>query len=133
MVQLDAIHQIAMRITDLERAVAFYRDALGAKLVASFDPPGLAFFQFGGVRLMLSRPEGPDNDHPGSPLYFRVEDIQGAYNDLKTRGVEFVDEPHLVHRDAEGTFGTAGTETWMAFFRDPDDNLLAIVSEAVPG
>jgi len=131
-VQLDAIHQIAMRVTDVQRAVAFYRDALGARLIATFDPPGLAFFEFGPVRLMLSNPEGPDSDHPGSPLYFRVDDIQIAYEELRARGVKFVGEPHFVHRDADGTFGKAGVETWMAFFRDPDDNLLAIVSEAVP-
>ena len=132
MVQLTTIHQIAMRIADVERAVAFYRDALGAKLIATFDPPGLAFFDFGGVRLMLSKPEGPESDHPGSPLYFTVEDIHAAYEELKSRGVEFVGEPHFVHRDAEGTFGTPGAETWMAFFKDPDDNLLAITSEVVP-
>ena len=132
MVQLSTIHQIAMRVNDVERAVAFYRDALGAKLIATFDPPGLAFFDFGTVRLMLSRPEGPDSDHPGSPLYFKVEDINAAYNELKSRGVEFVGEPHFIHRDAEGTFGTRGAETWMAFFRDPDENVLAITSEVVP-
>ena len=132
MVELNSIHQIAMRVTDVERAVAFYRGALGAKLIATFDPPGLAFFDFGTVRLMLSRPEGPESDHPGSPLYFTVEDIHAAYEELKSRGVEFIGEPHFVHRDAEGTFGTPGAETWMAFFRDPDDNLLAITSEVVP-
>lgn len=132
MVQLDAIHQIAMRVTDVERAVEFYRDGLGARLIATFDPPGLAFFSFGTVRLMLSKPEGPESDHPGSPLYFKVEDIHAAYEELKSRGVEFVGEPHFIHRDADGTFGTPGAETWMAFFRDPDDNLLAIVSEVVP-
>ena len=132
MVQLNAIHQIATRVTDIERAAAFYQDALGAKLIAKFDPPGLAFFEFGTVRLMLSRPEGPESDHPGSPLYFKVEDIQAAYTELQSRGVEFVGEPHFVHRDTEGTFGAPGAETWMAFFRDPDDNLLAITSEIVP-
>jgi methylmalonyl-CoA/ethylmalonyl-CoA epimerase len=132
MVQLNAIHQIAMRVTDIDRAVGFYRDALGATFVAKFDPPGLAFFDFGGLRLMLSKPESPESDHPGSPLYFRVDEIQAAYGDLQARGVEFVAEPHFIHRDADGTFGTAGAETWMAFFRDPDGNLLALSSEVVP-
>lgn len=132
MVQLTTVSQVGMRVHDVGRAVAFYRDALGARLIATFDPPGLAFFDFGGLRLMLSRPESPENDHPGSPLYFRVEDIRAAYEDLRSRGVDFVGEPHLIHRDAEGTFGTPGAETWMAFFRDPDNNLLAITSDVVP-
>jgi catechol 2,3-dioxygenase-like lactoylglutathione lyase family enzyme len=131
-VQLNTIHQIGSRVADVERGVAFYRDVLGAQLVASFDPPGLAFFAFGQTRLMLSKAESPEFDHPASPLYFRVEDIHVAYGELKSRGVEFLGEPHFVHRDAEGTFGTPGAETWMAFFRDPDENLLAIASEVAP-
>ncbi len=102
--------------------MAFYRDILDAELVARFDPPGLAFFRFGELRLML------EASAPSATLYFGVEDIDVSFAELSGRGVEFEQEPQLVHRDDSGTFGTAGEEEWMAFFRDPDGNLLAITA-----
>lgn len=119
---LGPIHQVAQRATDLERSVAFYRDVLGLELMASFDPPGLAFLRLGDTRLMLEGSASP------ATLYLRVDDIDAAHEELCRRGVAFEDEPHLVHRDADGTFGPPGAEEWMVFFRDPDANLLALVS-----
>ena len=115
---------------DLDRAVEFYRDKLGATLITKFDPPGLAFFDLDGVRLMLDVPAG--SDHPGSTIYFRVDDIQQAVAELESRGVAFEGEPQLVHRDDAGEFGPAGAEEWMAFFLDPDGNLLGIASRVAP-
>lgn len=119
---IRGIRQVAQRARDLDRAVEFYRDTLGASFIARFDPPGLAFFQFEGVRLLL------EASAPSAALYFAVDDIEASSEELRDRGVVFEQEPRLVHRDDEGTFGTAGEEEWMAFFRDPDGNLLAIAS-----
>jgi len=61
------IGQIAITVKDVERAVHFYRDALGMRFL--FQAGGLAFFDCGGVRLMLSVPEKPEYNHPASILY----------------------------------------------------------------
>jgi catechol 2,3-dioxygenase-like lactoylglutathione lyase family enzyme len=119
---VDRIHQIALLAEDLETSVEFYRDRLGLQFIAKFDPPGLAFFDVGGVRLMLEK------NAPKGTVYLRVKDIHAAYKELTAKGVEFIDEPHLIHRDAEGLFGPAGEEEWMAFFYDPSGNLLALAS-----
>jgi methylmalonyl-CoA/ethylmalonyl-CoA epimerase len=118
---LGALGQISMNARDLSRAVAFYRDRLGLRVL--FDaPPKMAFFDCGGVRLMLSLPETPEYDHPGSVLYFRVDDIRRAHAELRARGVEFQDEPHLIARLPDH-------DLWMCFFRDPEGNTLALMSE----
>lgn len=120
-VGLQAIGQIAVNATDLARAVAFYRDTLGLKLLFE-APPKMAFFDCGGVRLMLSLPETPEYDHPGSVLYYRVEDIDRAYATFKERGVGFLDQPHLIARLPDH-------ELWMTFFRDSEGNTLALMAE----
>src|SRR4029450_8194801 len=91
---LSRIHQISMRVHDVDRAVDFYRDALGLTFLFA-APPRLAFFDCGGVRLMLSTPE-PEFDHPGSVVYFAVDDIRQTYFDLTSRGVLFRSEPHKI-------------------------------------
>lgn len=115
--RLSAIGQIAIRVRDIPRAVAFYRDQLGLPFL--FEAPGLAFFQCEEIMLMLTLPETPEFDHPASILYFQVDDIDRAYQALGEKGVKFEDQPHLVHRGAD-------YELWMSFFRDPDRNILAI-------
>ena len=121
MTKLSAIGQIAMPVKDLPRAVEFYRDRLGIDLLFQ-APPGLAFFQCGGVRLMVEVPSEPEFQHPGSLLYFRVDDIDSAFADLKARGVDFVDQPHLIAKMPDH-------ELWMAFFRDGEGNTLALMHE----
>ena len=118
---LSAIGQIAMNATDIPRAVAFYRDALGMRLLFEV-PPKMAFFDCAGVRLMLSLPEQPEYDHAGSVLYFRVDDIVQAHAGLKERGVNFLDDPHLIARMPDH-------ELWMTFFKDSEGNTLALMSE----
>jgi methylmalonyl-CoA/ethylmalonyl-CoA epimerase len=113
--------QIAVNAKDVERAAAFYQDKLGLKLLFK-APPGLAFFDCGRVRLMLSGAERPEFDHPSSVLYFAVPDIQGAYGKMKESGVHFEDEPHLIAR-------MQAHDLWMTFFRDSEGNLLALMSE----
>src|SRR5258707_15609402 len=92
---LSAIEQIAVIVHDLDRAVAFYRDKLGMKHLFSV-PPSLAFFDCDGIRLMLSLPPKPEFDHESSIIYFKVQDIQGAYATLTERGVQFEEAPIFV-------------------------------------
>jgi methylmalonyl-CoA/ethylmalonyl-CoA epimerase len=120
-VGISRIGQIAINAHDVERAAAFYQDALGLKLLFK-APPGLAFFDCGGVRLMLTRPEKPEFDHPSSILYFAVPDIQAAHARLKENGVQFQDEPHLLARMPDH-------DLWMTFFHDSEGNLMGLMSE----
>lgn len=116
-----SIGQIALHVSDLERATVFYRDVLGLRFLFQ-APPGLAFFECGGVRLMLSSASEPGHDHPGSILYYRVDDLPAAYEAMRAKGAEFVDEPHVVHR-------TDTYELWMTFLEDPAGNTLALMEE----
>ena len=118
---LSQIGQVAMNAHDIERAVTFYRDKLGMKHLFSV-PPKMAFFDCDGIMLMLSLPEKPEFDHPGSILYFNVEDIEQAAETLIARGVQFEDKPTFVAN-------MGAYDLWMGFFRDSEDNLLAIRSE----
>jgi methylmalonyl-CoA/ethylmalonyl-CoA epimerase len=118
---ISRIGQIAINAHDVDRAAAFYQNALGMKLLFK-APPGLAFFDCGGVRLMLSRPEKPEFDHPSSVLYFAVPDIQAAHARMKESGVKFEDEPHLIAK-------MPGHDLWMTFFRDSEGNLMGLMSE----
>jgi methylmalonyl-CoA/ethylmalonyl-CoA epimerase len=113
--------QIAVNAKDVDRASAFYQDKLGLKLLFK-APPGLAFFDCGGVRLMLSGAEKPEFDHASSVLYFAVPDIQAAYGKMRGSGVRFEDEPHLIAR-------MPSHDLWMTFFRDTEGNVLALMSE----
>jgi methylmalonyl-CoA/ethylmalonyl-CoA epimerase len=117
---LSRIHQISMRAHDIDRAVRFYRDVLGVPFLFAV-PPGLAFFDCHGVRLMLSRPE-PGFDHPGSVLYFAAEDIHEMRNTLAGRGVTFRTEPHKIATLKD-------REVWLADFHDTEGNTLALMSE----
>jgi methylmalonyl-CoA/ethylmalonyl-CoA epimerase len=117
---LSRIGQIAVVVRDLPRAVAFYRDVLGMRLLFE-APPAMAFFDCGGVRLMLSLPEG-DVDHRAAIIYYTVSDIQQAAAVLGARGVAFDAAPHVVAR-------LPHADLWMAFFHDADGNLLALMSE----
>ncbi len=118
---LDTIAQIALTVADLDRAVAFYRDALGMPLLFQ-APPGLAFFKCGSIRLMLSKPEGEFKPGASSVLYFKLHGIEAAHSFLEERGVTFVDEPHFITRMPDH-------DLWMTFFKDPDGNVLALMEE----
>ncbi len=118
---LSQIGQVAINIHDLDRALTFYRDTLEVTHLFTV-PPKMAFFDAAGVRLMLSIPEKPEFDHPSSILYFRVESIQAVYERLSAKGVKFEGAPALIARMPDH-------ELWMAFFRDSEENLLALMSE----
>ncbi len=120
---LAQIEQIALPVQDMDRAVAFYQSKLGMKHM--FSSNGLAFFDCAGVRLMLSRPEDNQANRQASVIYFKVADIHQAYQTLSSRGVTFEDSPHLIADMGD-------YELWMAFFRDSEQNLLAISGEIRP-
>jgi len=117
---LSVIEQIAVPAHDIERAVGFYRDKLGMKHLFTV-PPNLAFFDCDGIRLMLSLPAKPEFDHPGSIIYFNVDNIQQACETLSSRGVQFEGKPEFV-----ADMGTYNL--WLAAFRDSEENLLALMS-----
>lgn len=122
---IRSIGQIHISVSDVPRAVAFYRDVLGLRFL--FEVPGqpMAFFDCGGVRLYLGRPESPE--FRSSPLiYYTVDSIRDACELYRSRGVEFESEPHVVHRTPE-------YELWMAGFRDPDGNYVHLMSEVGVG
>ena len=116
---LGRIGQIALTVSDIGRAVTFYRDSLGMRFL--FQVPNLAFFDCEGIRLMLSLPE-KTAEGSSSVIYYKVADIQQAFQTLASRGVAFEGEPHLIAKMPDH-------QLWMAFFRDPDRNLLALMSE----
>jgi methylmalonyl-CoA/ethylmalonyl-CoA epimerase len=120
-VGISRLGQIQVRAHDVERASTFYQDVLGLKLLFK-APPGLAFFDCGGVRLMIDSPEKPEFNHPSSILYFVVPDIPAAYAQMKQSGVRFEDEPHLIAKMPDH-------DLWMTFFRDSEENLMALMSE----
>jgi len=118
---ITRLGQIQIRTHDVERAADFYEKILGLKLLFK-APPGLAFFDCNGVRLMLDHPEKPEFDHASSILYFAVPDIQAAHASLKGKGVRFEDEPHMIARMPDH-------DLWMTFFHDSEGNLLGLMSE----
>jgi methylmalonyl-CoA/ethylmalonyl-CoA epimerase len=121
---LGTIGQIALHVSDADRAERFYRDALGLRLLFRFG--NLLFFDCGGVRLMLEgghEPRGPG--HAAFCIYLRTTAIDATCALLKSDGVYFEQEPHMVARMPDH-------ELWMAFFRDPDANLLALMEERRP-
>ena len=118
--ELNQIGQIAVPITDIDRSIIFYRDILGMRFLFQ-APPDLGFFDCNGIRLML---DGPAKKNAGnaSVIYYKVDDLQATFESLTSKGVIFETEPHLVVKMPDH-------ELWMTFFRDPDNNLLGLMSE----
>ena len=120
-IALNSIGQIAILVKDVQRATTFYRDKLGIKYL--FAAGNIAFFDCGGIRLMLDKPEKPETGT--SIIYFKVAEINQAHQQMEARGVEFVDEPHLIARLPDH-------DLWMTFFRDSEGNLMGMMSEVRP-
>jgi len=118
---IEKVGQVAIAVKDLARAKAFYRDALG--LTHLFDaPPGLCFFQCAELRLLLEVPEDTEYRHPASILYYQVPDLERAHAALAARQVAVVQAPHLIARMKDH-------DLWMGFYRDPEDNVFALMAE----
>src|SRR5215510_16408828 len=116
---LSKVGQIAVRVKDLDRATAFYRDKLGLKHL--HQAPSLSVLDCGGITLLLARPENPAEDHAASIIYFDVEDIQSAFKSLSDRGVSFVEKPTKV-----GSLGEV--DVWIGIFRDSEENMMGLRS-----
>jgi len=118
--EINGIAQIAVNVHDVKRAIEFYRDKLGLRFL--FEIQNAAFFDCGGIRVMLSLPEKPEFDRPASLIYYNVADIHAMYELLLSRGVRFGDKPHIVAQ-------LDNADLWLVAFRDADDNLLALMSQ----
>jgi len=114
--------QVAQYAEDLQRASAFYAGLLATPPAAVFDPPGLVFFDLGGVRLLLER------GAPRALLYLQVPDVRASVDELRGRGVEVLDAPHVIYSHTDGVLGPPGMDEWMAFIRDSEGNTLGLVS-----
>jgi len=120
-----SVAQVLIPVEDFDRGTAFYRDVLGIPFLFA-APPQMAFFMCGSVRLLVGvMPAGQDAQR-GSTIYFRVPDIHAVFSSLQAQGVQFATSPHLVHR-------TPTSELWLAEFRDPDGNPLALIAEVNVG
>jgi catechol 2,3-dioxygenase-like lactoylglutathione lyase family enzyme len=117
--QLGAIGQISRSVRDIKEAEEWYGKVLGLRHLFTFGK--LAFFDLGGTRLYLTQEAA--TPQPESILYLRVPDIHKAHDELRSRGVEFTGEPHMIHKHADGM------EEWMAFFKDPEGRPLALMSQ----
>jgi methylmalonyl-CoA/ethylmalonyl-CoA epimerase len=119
--KVEGVHQIAQHAEDLERATEFYRDVLGLRHIATFDPPGLVFFDLGdGTRLLL------EQGASSALLYLGVEDIDTSVEALRGAAVTIEGEPHVIFADEAGQFGPVGYEIRMAFFRDSEGNVVGL-------
>src|SRR5512132_2567185 len=118
---LSKIGQIFVNVKDLDRAIAFYRDILGMTFLFQ-APPNMAFFDCGGIRLMLGIADQPELNHPASIIYYKVADIEAAHKNLKSLGVDFISAPHLVAKMPDH-------DLWLADFRDSEGNVLVLMSE----
>jgi methylmalonyl-CoA/ethylmalonyl-CoA epimerase len=117
---LGPIGQIALHVSDADRAERFYRDTLGLPLLFSFG--NLVFFDCAGVRLMLEGGHESTGKREQFCVYFRVSGIEAVVAGLRLRQVYFEREPQLVAKMPDH-------ELWMAFLHDPDGNPLALIEE----
>ncbi len=120
---LREVGQIAIPVTDVDRAIAFYQDVLGMQFLFK-APPGLGFFDCGGIRLMLDAPAA-EQAGQGSIVYYKVDNLDEAFAALSERGVTFEADPHLIAKLPDH-------DLWMAFLRDPDSNLIGLMCEVRP-
>ena len=119
--EIQSIGQIAIAISDIKKAVDFYQNKLGLTLLFEV-PSGMAFFNCGGIRLMLTEQNGDLKDHKTSVIYYHVSDIRQTAKSMIDRGVDFTKEPPMAVKMADH-------ELWIGFLRDPDENLIGIMEE----
>ncbi len=114
--------QVAQHATDLERAAQFYSILLDRQPVASFDPPGIVFFELDGVRLLLER-EAPTALH-----YLLTDGLDAAIERIRPHA-RILAEPHVIFTHLDGTLGPAGTEEMHAFIEDSEGNTVGLVEQ----
>lgn len=121
---LSQIGQISLTVDNVDTAENFYENTLGLQKLYRFDK--LVFFNCDGVRLFITEPEEGDFSPVSSIIYFQTSDIADAVNKLDSKDVSFIQEPHLVSEMEDHNL-------WMAFFKDPAGNTLALMHEASKG
>ncbi|TIT51472.1 MAG: glyoxalase [Mesorhizobium sp.] len=122
-----AVRQVALSAgRDLDATSAFWRDVLGMRVHARFDPPGIAFIITGDVRLLFT------DGIPAGTIYLDISGLEAFHAEAKAAGIPFTAPPTLVHRDTEGQFGPAGESEWMAFLKDPAGNTIGLVERLPP-
>lgn len=119
--ELSEIGQIAITVGDVANAASFYRDVLGLKFLFHAGP-NMAFLQAGGLRLMLSTPQGAGEVGKNSILYFRVRDIGAAHAGLVSRGAKNESDPRMAAQMPDH-------QLWLAAVRDPEGNVIELMSE----
>lgn len=117
---IQKVGQIGVPVKDLDTAINFYKEKLGLSLL--FHTDSMAFFECNGLRLFLSLPEKEEFAQSSSVIYFQVKKMKETYEDLLSKGIIFIDEPHIVAKMGQ-------TETWMTFFKDTEGNTHALMSE----
>ncbi|MDP7980239.1 VOC family protein [Bacillus sp. WLY-B-L8] len=117
---IQKVGQIGVPVKDLDRAINFYKEKLGLLLL--FNTDTMAFFECNGLHLFLSLPEKEEFAQSSSVIYFQVEKIKETYEDLLSKEIVFIDEPHIVAKMGQ-------LETWMTFFKDTEGNTHALMSE----
>jgi len=120
-IEIYGIGQIAIAVSDIKQAVKFYKDKLGLSLLFEV-PSGMAFFECGGIRLMITEQNGDKKDHHTSVIYYRVNDIKRVAQNMTERGVTFTRQPQMAVKMPDH-------ELWIGFLRDPDENLIGIMEE----
>lgn len=123
--QVSSIKQIAITVSDVDKALRFYRDTLGLEFLFSAGP-NLAFLNADGVRIMLSTPQGAGAVGANSILYFSVNDIEKAYKEFVEKGAKEERAPQLAANMHDH-------DLWTGFLRDPDDNLVGLMEEKSRG
>ncbi|RUW46459.1 VOC family protein [Mesorhizobium sp. M8A.F.Ca.ET.021.01.1.1] len=122
-----AVRQVALSAgRDLDATLAFWRDVLGMRVHARFDPPGIAFIMAGDVRLLFT------DGIPAGTIYLDISGLEAFHAEAKAAGIPFTAPPTQVHRDTEGQFGPAGESEWMAFLKDPAGNTIGLVERLPP-
>jgi methylmalonyl-CoA/ethylmalonyl-CoA epimerase len=116
------IFQVAQHVDDLPRARAFYERLLKASPTGTFDQPAMVFFQAGAVRLLL------EYGATSALIYLKVDDVHATIASLRGDGVEVVTEPYVIFRHPNDNLGPAGTEEWLSFVKDPEGNMLGLIS-----
>jgi methylmalonyl-CoA/ethylmalonyl-CoA epimerase len=121
---LNQLGQVSLSVDDVDAAEEFYGQTLGLRKLYRFGD--LVFFDCAGVRLFLEKSRSQPFVPNGSVLYFRTPDITVAVLELESKGVSFMDKPHLIAPMEDH-------DLWMTFFKDPAGNTLALMQEAPKG
>ncbi len=122
----SGVHHVALVTGDFDQLFAFYTQSLGLPEVGRFPGYKIAFLQAGATVIELvgrdapAEPRGQGWNH----LALEVHDLAATVATLEARGVHFHVAPKAFPPDAP--------QAHIAFFRDPDGNLLELYQPLGP-